>query len=97
MQPPVALASDVFGPLVEIWKTLASDPETLVQWYSERYKEYFSLAKPGGYEQIKARYSSMPNGADLLFLCRSMLRRFQREGESLEDDVVHDRLLLTYS
>ncbi len=27
---------------------------------------------------------------------RSMLRRFQRVGESLEDEVVHDRLLLTY-
>jgi len=27
---------------------------------------------------------------------RSMLRRFQRPGESLEDEVVHDRLLLTY-
>lgn len=27
---------------------------------------------------------------------RSMLRRFQREGETLEDDVVHDRLLLTF-
>ena len=71
MQPPVAFASDVFGPLVEIWKTLASDPEELVQWYSARYKEYFSLEKPEGYERIKARYNSMPNGADLLFLCRS--------------------------
>ena len=27
---------------------------------------------------------------------RSMLRRFQCAGESLEDEVVHDRLLLTY-
>jgi len=27
---------------------------------------------------------------------RSMLRRFQREGETLEDDMVSDRLLLTY-
>jgi DNA adenine methylase len=27
---------------------------------------------------------------------RSMLRRFQRLGETLEDDVVHDRLLMTY-
>ncbi len=27
---------------------------------------------------------------------RSMLRRFQREGETLEDEVVRDRLLLTY-
>lgn len=27
---------------------------------------------------------------------RSMLRRFQREGETLEDEVVHDRLMLTW-
>ncbi len=27
---------------------------------------------------------------------RSMLRRFQREGDTLEDEVVHDRLLMTY-
>lgn len=27
---------------------------------------------------------------------RSMLRRFQRIGETLEDEVVHDRLLMTY-
>lgn len=28
---------------------------------------------------------------------RSMLRRFQMEGQTLEGEVVHDRLLLTYS
>ena len=28
---------------------------------------------------------------------RSMLRRFQRAGETLEDEVVSDRLLLTYA
>jgi len=34
---------------------------------------------------------------EILINCgRSMLRRFQREGETLEDDVVSDRLLLTY-
>lgn len=27
---------------------------------------------------------------------RSMLRRFQRKGETLEDEIVRDRLLLTY-
>lgn len=27
---------------------------------------------------------------------RSMLRRFQREGDTLEDEVVHDRLLMTF-
>ncbi len=34
---------------------------------------------------------------EILVNCgRSMLRRFQRPGETLEDEVVHDRLLLTY-
>jgi DNA adenine methylase len=71
LQPPVALASDVFGPLIEIWQTLATDPQTLVSWYKSRYKEYFSLERPKGYELIKARYNANPNGADLLFICRS--------------------------
>jgi len=71
LQPPVAFATDVFGPLVEIWQMLATDPEKLVSWYKARYKEYFSLERPKGYELIKARYNTHPNGADLLFLCRS--------------------------
>jgi DNA adenine methylase len=71
MQPPSALGSDAFGPLAEIWETLHANPEKLVQWYAERHKEYLAMGKPEGYEKIKARYNSMPNGADLLFLCRS--------------------------
>lgn len=71
MQPSSAVGSDVFGPLMEIWEALASDPEKLVRWYSERYEEYFEFGKPEGYERIKARYNASPNGADLLFLCRS--------------------------
>lgn len=71
LQPPVALGSDVFAPLVEIWEALANSPGELIRWYSERYKEYFAFDKPEGYERIKARYNASPNGADLLFLCRS--------------------------
>lgn len=71
LRPPKALASDAFGPLIEIWQTLHAEPQTLVQWYADRYEEYFRLDKPVGYERIKARYNSSPNGADLLFLCRS--------------------------
>lgn len=71
MQPPSALGSDAFGPLIEIWETLRDNPDELVRWYTERYKEYFEMGKPEGYERIKARYNAAPNGADLLFLCRS--------------------------
>lgn len=71
LRPPRAVASDAFPPLIEIWKTLSSDPSTLIQWYTARYEEYFAYEKPEGYERIKARYNAEPNGADLLFLCRS--------------------------
>lgn len=71
LQAPSAFGSDIFGPLIEIWKTLSISPEILVQWYSRRYDEYHKYGKPVGYERIKARYNANPNGADLLFLCRS--------------------------
>ena len=35
-------------------------------------------------------------GRSMVRVGRSMLRRFQMEGQSLEDEVVHDRLLLTW-
>ena len=71
LQPPRAVAADVFAPLIEIWEMLRSDPTRLVEWYRERYAVYHSLPKPEGYEQIRASYNRRPNGADLLFLCRS--------------------------
>lgn len=71
LRPPKAVASDVFGPLIEIWQTLVSAPDKLVRWYADRFNEYDRHEKPEGYEKIKASYNAAPNGADLLFLCRS--------------------------
>ena len=71
LQPPKAVGSDAFGSLIEIWKCLRDDPRQLIKWYSSRYREYHEFGRPEGYERIKARYNSAPNGADLLFICRS--------------------------
>ena len=71
LQPPHALGSDAFGPLMEIWKTLSMDPGKVVCWYGERHEEYSRFDGVEGYERIKSRYNAKPNGADLLFLCRS--------------------------
>lgn len=71
LQPRRALGSDAFGPLMDIWKTFATEPETVVRWYGNRHQEYNDFSGKGGYERIKARYNAEPNGADLLFLCRS--------------------------
>ncbi len=71
LSPSQAIASDSFKPLVEIWQTLAADPELLKLWYAERWLFMQAGEKVAQYEKIKASYNTYPNGADLLFLCRS--------------------------
>lgn len=83
LSPASAIGSDTFGPLVEIWQTLHSDPETLKRWYAERWHQVAAGEKVEEYERIKAAYNADPNGADLLFLCRSCyggVVRFRRDG-----------------
>lgn len=71
LAPHKAVASDVFPPLIEIWKTLHQSPVTLKQWYNERWTVSSNGNKVDAYERIKNSYNQCPNGADLLFLCRS--------------------------
>jgi len=69
--PKVAVASDSFQPLIQIWQTLKGSPETLKEWYRVRWERMSKGSKVETYEQIKASYNRNPNGADLLFLTRS--------------------------
>ncbi|MGH2481711.1 MAG: DNA adenine methylase, partial [Ktedonobacteraceae bacterium] len=71
LEPKQATGSDIFPPLVEIWQTLHNAPETLKEWYRQRWQIMMSGNKVEKYEEIKAAYNANPNGADLLFLCRS--------------------------
>jgi DNA adenine methylase len=71
LAPLNASASDTFAPLMEIWLTLKNNPEKLKKWYRERWQIAHGAHKKEGYEKIKAAYNRAPNGADLLFLCRS--------------------------
>lgn len=71
LAPHRAVGSDCFAPLVEIWQTLRESPATLKRWYTERWAQLSSGGKLEAYERIKQSYNSKPNGADLLFLCRS--------------------------
>lgn len=72
LAPIRALASDSFGPLIEIWQALQSDPDMLKQWYAERWVRMMETRdRVEGYETIKRSYNASPNGADLVFLCRS--------------------------
>jgi DNA adenine methylase len=71
LAPPLAIGSDVFAPLVEIWQSLRRSPAQLKRWYAERRDRLHGESKEVVYEQVKAAYNAQPNGADLLFLCRS--------------------------
>jgi DNA adenine methylase len=69
--PKVAIASDSFSPLMEIWQTMKKSPNTIKEWYRQRWEKMVNGEKVEVYEQIKASYNTNPNGADLLFLTRS--------------------------
>ena len=71
LAPENGIGSDNFGPLIEIWRTLRENPKKLTRWYSERWHQMMAGDKVKEYERIKAAYNANPNGADLLFLCRS--------------------------
>jgi DNA adenine methylase len=70
LAPKRAVASDAFGPLIEIWQTLHDDKELLKQQYADRYALVAKWGKVNAYARVLANYNAAPNGADLLFLCR---------------------------
>jgi DNA adenine methylase len=71
LAPLHGVASDAFVPLIGIWQTLETSPETLIEWYTERWNRMKSGDKVTVFEEIKASYNESPNAADLLFLSRS--------------------------
>ncbi|HYH78634.1 MAG TPA: Dam family site-specific DNA-(adenine-N6)-methyltransferase [Longimicrobium sp.] len=83
LAPKRAVASDVIGPLVELWRTLAADPEQVKAWYTERWNEMHGGDKVEIYKRIKGSYNACPNPADFLFLTRACyggVVRFRRDG-----------------
>jgi DNA adenine methylase len=71
LAPQRGFASDSFRPLVEIWQAVTNDPAEVKRWYADRWELFHDGNRTEQYERIKASYNSRPNGADLLFLCRS--------------------------
>ena len=94
LAPTRAVASDSFKPLMEIWLTLSSNPELLKLWYADRWLFMQEGEKVAQYEKIKAAYNANPNGADLLFLCRScyggVVRFRQADGYMCTPCGIHD-------
>jgi DNA adenine methylase len=94
LAPRRGVGADGFKPLAEIWRTLRGSPSTLKTWYSVRYQQFKAGEKVEEFEKIKAAYNVRPNGADLLFLCRScyggVVRFRQRDGYCSTPCGIHD-------
>ncbi|MBU0713576.1 Dam family site-specific DNA-(adenine-N6)-methyltransferase [bacterium] len=94
VSPHRGFGSDVFAPLIEIWKTLVNNPDELIKWYNDRRKRIDKEDKNKVYEEIKTSYNSNPNGPDFLFLTRSCyggIVRFRKaDGHMSTPCGVHD-------
>lgn len=71
LAPEAAVGSDAFGPLIDLWETVKSDPGQVKHWYADRWERMTAGEKVAVYEEIKADFNSGPNPADLLFISRS--------------------------
>jgi DNA adenine methylase len=94
LAPRKALGSDVFQPLVDIWKSLVNDPESVKQWYDSRWNRLQQEDKASVYRDIREAYNRSPNGADLLFLSRAcyggVVRFRQSDGYMSTPCGIHD-------
>ncbi|HET9136421.1 MAG TPA: Dam family site-specific DNA-(adenine-N6)-methyltransferase [Candidatus Kapabacteria bacterium] len=71
ISPKHGIGSDTFAPLIEIWQTLVSDPQSLIDWYAQRRNRLLSESKEKVYVSVRDSYNADPNGPDFLFLSRS--------------------------
>jgi DNA adenine methylase len=69
--PTNGIGADVFSPLIDIWQTLKTDPDTVVDWYADRWHRIAGTGKRETYAGVLRDYNANPNGADFLFLTRS--------------------------
>ena len=93
LMPARALGSDIFGPLVGIWRTLKDDPDLLVSWYAERIARRLQLGKEHTYQEVLGSYNARPNPADFLYLTRACyggVVRFRKDGHMSTPCGVHE-------
>lgn len=92
--PANGVGSDSFGPLIDIWQAVKSNPDTVKQWYTVRWHELMSGDKRDRYEAIKASYNAKANAADFLFLTRAcyagVVRFRKRDGYMSTPVGAHD-------
>ncbi|VVB65455.1 D12 class N6 adenine-specific DNA methyltransferase [Candidatus Gugararchaeum adminiculabundum] len=82
-KPDFAVASDICKPLIDLWRLIQQDPETLVRAYTKDWERLQSQGHTIFYE-IRDRFNENQNPEDLFFLSRTCVNgliRFNSNGE----------------
>ncbi len=82
--PERAVASDVLRPLIDLYRLVVDDPESLIEGYTTRWHALMNGDKVQEYLKVRAAYNVEANPHDLLFLSRSCyggVIRFSRKGQ----------------
>src|SRR3989338_3551620 len=105
LSPQSAIAGDVIQPLIELWKLVQKDPESLASYYDKTWRS-LKNNRQVTYSKVRDSYNSKPNPYDLLFLSRSCyggVVRFTKMGKMstpigahtpIPPDSFEDRLFL---
>ncbi|HEY9533939.1 MAG TPA: DNA adenine methylase, partial [Mucilaginibacter sp.] len=83
ISPANGVGSDTFGPLIEIWNALKTDPKKVIHWYKYWRDQLSTQTKENVYDQVRDCYNSNPNGKDFLYLSRACyggIIRFRKDG-----------------
>jgi len=80
---PRLLASDLYAPLIDLWKRVQTQPDTVSNCYRNDWQK-LQDDFPGYFFKVRDRFNKSPNGQDLLFLSRTCVNgiiRFNKRGE----------------
>ena len=76
-------AGDVYKPLIQLWKAIQTEPQSVIQNYSQQWA-CLQRDLPEYYYSVRDRFNQSPNPFDLNFLTRTCVNgiiRFNRNGE----------------
>ncbi len=82
LAPEKAIAGDINTELIEFWKLVQTDSDSLESYYRDTI-ERFNKNRQVVYNEIKAKYNANPNPYDLMIISRTCyggVMRFTREG-----------------
>lgn len=82
LQPKRSVASDTCKPLIDLWRLVQSNPESLVESYTANWRAY-RVNRQLAYDEAKDRFNERPNPHDFLFVSRACyggVIRFRKDG-----------------